>query len=301
MAGNYGLSKIFGVQKAKEIHTRIHFHKTINLTHPRKLNEKILWTEYNTDGQMRTRLTDKYEVRKFVEQKGYKETLVPLLGVYDKAEEIPFDELPEKFVLKATHGCDMNYLCTDKKQLDQKEQRELRKMIRFWLSFHMAYMALETHYRDIRRRIICEKYIEAESGLPDYKFHCSNGKVRFILVCNQKGAKRYKNVFDRDWKELDVVEGTEVDPEPVKRPDKLEEMIQMAEKLAEGIPFVRVDLYQADGKIYFGEMTFTPATGVLFHFKDTFLEEEGKYCVTENKRCGYEKDSSGRGRVRRSC
>ena len=98
MAGNYGLSKIFGVQKAKEIHTRIHFHKTIDLTHPRKLNEKILWTEYNTDGQMRTRLTDKYEVRKFVEQKGYKETLVPLLGVYDKAEEIPFDELVDRMV-----------------------------------------------------------------------------------------------------------------------------------------------------------------------------------------------------------
>ena len=89
--------------------------------------------------------------------------------------------------------------------------------------------------------------------------------------------------------------------ENIEKVDSLEEMIQMAEKLAEGIPFVRVDLYQADGKIYFGEMTFTPATGVLFHFKDTFLEEEGKYCVTENKRCGYEKDSSGRGRVRRSC
>lgn len=139
------------------------------------------------------------------------------------------------------------------------------------------------HYRDIRRRIICEEYIEAEGGLPDYKFHCSNGKVRFILVCNQKDGKRYKNVFDRDWKELDVVEGTEVDRESIKRPDELEEMISMAEKLGEGIPFVRVDLYLADGKIYFGEMTFTPATGVLFHFKDTFLEEEGKYCVIEKE------------------
>ena len=97
------------------------------------------------------------------------------------------------------------------------------------------------------------------------------------------------------------MEGTEVDKNPVKRPDKLEEMISMAEKLAEGIPFVRVDLYLADGKIYFGEMTFTPATGVLFHFKDTFLEEEGKYCVIENKRCGYEKDSGGWSGVRRSC
>ena len=223
MAWNYGMSKIFGIQRTKEIQTRIHFHKKIDLSCPRKLNEKILWTEYNTDGKMRSLLTDKYEVRKFVEQKGYKDTLVPLLGVYDKAEEVSFDGLPKKFVLKATHGCDMNYICVDKNKLDKKEQRRLKKMMHFWLSFHIAYLSLEMHYRDIRRRIICEEYIEAEGGLPDYKFHCSNGKVRFILVCNQKGAKRYKNVFDRDWKELDIVEGTEVDKNPVKRPDKLEE------------------------------------------------------------------------------
>ena len=283
MAWNYGMSKIFGIQRTKEIQTRIHFHKKIDLSCPRKLNEKILWTEYNTDGKMRSLLTDKYEVRKFVEQKGYKDTLVPLLGVCDKAEEVPFDGLPKKFVLKATHGCDMNYVCVDKNKLDKNEQRRLKKMMHFWLSFHIAYLSLEMHYRDIRRRIICEEYIEAEGGLPDYKFHCSNGKVRFILVCNQKDGKRYKNVFDRNWKELDVVEGTEVDRESIKRPDELEEMISMAEKLGEGIPFVRVDLYLADGKIYFGEMTFTPATGVLFHFKDTFLEEEGKYCVIEKE------------------
>ena len=108
MAWNYGMSKIFGIQRTKEIQTRIHFHKKIDLSCPRKLNEKILWTEYNTDGKMRSLLTDKYEVRKFVEQKGYKDTLVPLLGVYDKAEEVSFDGLPKKFVLKAKNGCDMN-------------------------------------------------------------------------------------------------------------------------------------------------------------------------------------------------
>lgn len=202
MAWNYGMSKIFGIQRTKEIQTRIHFHKKIDLNCPRKLNEKILWTEYNTDGKMRSLLTDKYEVRKFVEQKGYKDTLVPLLGVYDKAEEVPFDGLPKKFVLKATHGCDMNYVCVDKNKLDKNEQRRLKKMMHFWLSFHIAYLSLEMHYRDIRRRIICEEYIEAEGGLPDYKFHCSNGKVRFILVCNQKDGKRYKKYLTgtgRNW------------------------------------------------------------------------------------------------------
>ena len=130
MAWNYGMSKIFGIQRTKEIQTRIHFHKKIDLSCPRKLNEKILWTEYNTDGKMRSLLTDKYEVRKFVEQKGYKDTLVPLLGVYDKAEEVSFDGLPKKFVLKATHGCDMNYICVDKNKLDKKEKEVI--MLRFY-------------------------------------------------------------------------------------------------------------------------------------------------------------------------
>ena len=253
------------------------YHREIDISHPQKLNEKILWMEYNTGATLRSRLTDKYEVRQYVAEKGYENCLVPLYGIYDSPEKVDLDKLPEQFVLKATHGCDMNYICRKKEDIDI---RDLQRRIKMWMGINTAYVSLEMHYRTIPPRIICEKYIDnGDTPLTDYKIHCSDGKARFILVCSYGHGKRYLDVFSRSWEHLPVVVGAEENPDRPCRPEQLEEMCVMAENLAEGIPFVRVDLYVVNKKIYFGEMTFTPATGMLFHFTDEFLMEEGKYCT----------------------
>lgn len=273
---NRCISCVAGVEKAKILLTRIYFHRKIDLKNPKKLNEKILWLEYHTDSELRSRLTDKYAVREYVRSRGYEDNLVPMYGMYRSETEIKTADLPQSFVLKATHGCDMTYTCRDQRRINEKY---LQKMMKFWLNTNMAYLSLEMHYLPIKPGIICEKYLDTGTeDLIDYKFHCCGGKVRFILVCIQKGRIRYRNVFDVNWEELDVVTGARRFPGRITVPERLQEMIRMAEDLAEGIPFVRVDLYLVGDKIYFGEMTFTPATGVLHHFTEEFLTREGQYC-----------------------
>lgn len=264
------------VSEVKTLNAKLIYHRKIDLAHPKKLNEKILWLEYNTDASLRSRLTDKYEVRAYVTEKGYGECLVPLYGIYDSPDKVDLESLPEQFVLKATHGCDMNYICRKKEAMNI---RDLRRRMKLWMKTNMAYVSLEMHYLSIPPRILCEKYIDSgEKNLTDYKVHCCDGKARFLLVCSYGQGKRYLDVFDRKWNHLPVVVGAEQNPERPKRPEQLEGMCRMAEKLAEGIPFVRIDLYTVKNRVYFGEMTFTPATGILFHFTDAFLMEEGKYC-----------------------
>lgn len=265
------------ISKMKTILTKHYFHREINLQNPEKLNEKILWIEYNTDAEQRSRLTDKYEVRQYVAEKGYADALVPIYGIWRRAEDIDFHLLPERFVLKATHGCDMNYLCQKK---TPEEINKMRRRMRLWMKHNLAYMSLETHYLDVQHGILCEEYLDCGTeDIVDYKFHCMDGKARFVLVCTNRSKEVYKNVFDLDWRPLHVIVGAKENPEKLRQPSCFYQMIEMANRLAEGIPFVRVDLYEVNGKIYFGEMTFTPATGVLFHFSDDFLIEQGKYCT----------------------
>lgn len=271
------LCRYWDVKAVKKFHTRWYFHRTINLNQPQKLNEKILWIEYNTDSAQRSRLTDKYEVRKYVADKGYENTLIPVYGIYNRFEEIEFEKFPERFVLKATHGCNMNYICRKKSDFNLKK---MHRRIGFWMKTNMAYVSLEMHYLSIRPRIMCEQFLDSgQENITDYKFHCSDGIPRFVLVCSYGNGKRYRDVFDLKWNHLDVVIGARQNPDRPKKPDHFQEMYEMAGRLSEEIPFVRIDLYTVDDKIYFGEMTFTPATGVLFHFTDDFLLEQGKYCT----------------------
>lgn len=274
---NQLLCRFIPVPKVKELNARLIYHRRIDISHPQKLNEKILWIEYHTDQSVRSRLSDKYEVRSYVREKGYGKYLVPVYGIYNSTDEIDFETLPEQFVLKATHGSDMNYICREKKAADV---REMKRKLKRWMKTNMAYMSLEMHYQDIRPRILCEKYIDSGNGmLMDYKIHCCDGKARFILVCSYWNQRKFLDVFDTEWNHLPVVTGAEQSPVAPIKPKEFGEMCRIAEDLAVGIPFARIDLYMADNRIYFSEMTFTPATGLLFHFSDDFLLEQGKYCT----------------------
>ena len=271
------LCPIIGVKRLKQNIAKLRYKREIDLDIPKKLNEKILYMAYNYDTSEWSRLADKYEVRQYVENKGLKEILVPIYGIYESYDEIDLRNLPEKFVLKATHGCDMNYLCKEKAHIVEKE---LKRQVNFWLNHNLAFISLELHYLNIKPRVICEAFLETgDREIIDYKFFCFHGEVRFVEVCSERSKGPYLDIFTMDWEaKPEAIVGAKNNPNELKKPETFQQMTEIANKLSEGFPFVRVDLYEVEGKVYFGEMTFTPATGLLFHFSEEFLLEQGKYC-----------------------
>lgn len=227
----------------------------------RTYNEKIQWLKLYDKNPLKTTLADKYLVRDWVKEKIGEKYLIPLLGVWDDANDIDFDILPNRFVLKANHGCGWNIIIKDKDKIDKNEVRE---RLNKWLSLDFAYMAkFEMHYSQIRPRVIAEEYIENIDGdIYDYKFWCFNGNVEFIMFLFDR-AKGLKMVnLDKTWHKLPFVYNYPMAVYVPPKPDNLEEMIFLAETLSKGFQHVRVDLYRLnDGTIKFGEMTFTSATG----------------------------------------
>lgn len=238
-------------------------HSNLNIKDPQNYNEKIQWMKLYDSTPIKTRLADKYLVRNWVKEKIGEEYLIPLLGVYDRFEEINFDKLPKQFVIKCNHGCGYNIIVRDKSQLDLIETKaNLDK----WMKENFAFKAgFEMHYRDIKPKIIIEKFIENKgtNDLYDYKFWCFNGKVEYIQFLSERNLDGLKMAFyDRNWVKQDFVYSYPLDKKNMPRPDNLNLMIKLAEKLARGFNHVRVDFYRLnDGKLYFGEMTFTSASG----------------------------------------
>lgn len=235
----------------------------LDLSNPVTFNQKLQWSKlYDRDPQKAV-LADKYRVREWVAEKIGPEYLVPLLGVWDRFDDIDFSKLPDKFALKCNHGSGWNIIVTDKEKLDMADAKQ---KIDSWMATDFTYKAgFELHYGEITPKIIAEEYMENAGGdIYDYKFYCFGGRVYYIqfLMDRKNGLKM--GYFDREWKlqpfhyryaRLDA---------PLAKPDNLDQMIALAEKLSEGFPFVRVDFYRLnDGTIRFGEMTFTPATGTM--------------------------------------
>ena len=254
-------------------------HKWPHFNHPRDLSE--IWIRRVLDGKINElyELADKYAVRHYVESRGLGQILTPLLGVYISPDEIDFNKLPYRFALKANFGAGHNIICTDKKQLDIEV---CRAKIRNWMT-SKTYSFSERHYNLIEKRVICEEFIDdGTGGFPiDYKFMCIHGKVACILGVNgrEEGHGSYLP-YSTDWKPLrDYYRGDSTAQKVLPRPENLQEMIAVAEKLAEGIDLVRVDLYSNGSRIWFGEMTLTPA-GCIFHrWTQKALDEMGKLAL----------------------
>lgn len=239
-----------------------------NITQPKDLNEKLIWLAFNKDTSMWSRLTDKYEVRQYVRDCGLSHILIPFLGLYNTAHEIDFLKLPNKFVIKSTNGSAQTIFVKDKSHININK---IRDKINSWKLKRFGYATGETHYLCITPRIIIEDMLPFENNkLPiDYKFLCFNGYVHSCLVCTERDNLSFNSRLNLmelpNWKEIKgaVIPSYEGDVSNFPKPVKLNEMIEIAEKLSEGFPFVRVDLYEVDGSVYFGEMTFTPFG---FHF-----------------------------------
>lgn len=267
-------TKIFGAPYTKKLDARIRFHRKLNLKNPSTLADKVSYMELFESDPLKVKCTDKYAVRDYVIQKGWEEILVPLChGVCEEAEQIDFDALPNQFAMKATHGCGMNLICEDKKLLTEDQVRRTASQ---WLEKEYGRACIEPHYKQIPHRIIFEKFLQNADQIIDYKFHCIHGKPDFILVCSNRVSGLKLDVYSPEWELMDIVVDEEKGNGNIERPLQLEKMLEIAASLSADFSFVRVDLYEIEGKIYFGELTFSPATGVFPSFHEDFLEEKGK-------------------------
>jgi hypothetical protein len=207
-------------------------------------------------------LADKVRVRAYVADRGLRHLLNDLYGVWERAEQIPFEALPEAYVLKANHGCGWNIIVRDKRRLNLTAARA---RLNQWLGLNYFDKGREWAYRDIPPRILCERYLEnAEFGeLIDFKFYCYSGEPQVVFVCCGRfgpGGVRY-DAYDMDWRRIPVAKGKPVAGLGLPRPANFEEMCAAVRLLSAGFPFLRVDLYSIEGRIYFGELTFYPDNG----------------------------------------
>lgn len=236
---------------------------TLNLKNPSTFNEKIQYTKIWQNSPIKTFLTDKVSVRNWVSSKVGENFLIPTLGIWENPNDIDWQKLPSKFVLKTNHGSGWNYIVKDKNQVNKEE---ISSLLTFWLSLNYGFkIGLETQYQKIKPKILAEEFIEPEGnlGLKDFKIHCFNGEPKFITIYFVKDSLRVKKIVDLDWKEVPfyITNNPSSYSTQIEKPQNLDQMIYIARKLSEGFPYVRVDLYNENSKILFGEMTFTPNNG----------------------------------------
>lgn len=236
--------------------------KDMNWDYPKTFNEKLQWLKLYDRKDIYTTMVDKYDVKKYVSEIIGEEYVIPTIGIYDNFEQIDFDKLPNKFVIKCTHDSGGLVICNNKKALNMKFTRN---KINNSLKRNFFYESREWPYKNIKPKIIIEKLIENENStdLKDYKIFCFNGVPKTILVCsNRKGNHKNTDFFDIDWNIMPFTRENHINNyQVIEKPKKLDEMIEISKKLSADIPFVRVDLYEVNGKVYFGELTFYPSAG----------------------------------------
>lgn len=236
----------------------------LNLRNPQTYNEKLQWMKLYDRNPLYTTMVDKYAVKEYVANIIGQEYIIPTLGVWDSFDEIDFDSLPNQFVLKCTHDSGGLVICKDKSKLDLDKAKQ-----KIESSLHTDYYkrGREWPYKNVPRRIIAEQYMEdtKTAELRDYKFFCFDGRVKWLFIATerQKREEPYFDFFDMDFNHLPMEHAHPNAPTLPEKPESFEEMIKLASTLSKGFPHVRVDFYEVDGKIYFGELTFFYMSGVV--------------------------------------
>lgn len=259
---------------------RLTMGQKLNLRTPKTFNEKLQWLKLYNRKPEYTTMVDKYAVKEYVAKIIGEEYIIPTLGVWNSVSEIDWDSLPNQFVLKTTHGgggCDV-IICKDKATLDkvaakEKLNRSLRSDI-FW-----NYR--EWPYKNVPKRIIAEKFMTNNGkDLEDYKIHCFNGEPKFILVCSNRygGGAMIDDFYTPEWKLMDVSRpGHPKSEKASKAPELLQQMLELSRILSKDIPFLRTDFYIIENQIYFGELTFFPASGMSKFEPEEYDETFGNY------------------------
>ncbi len=253
-----------------KIQYRIKTGRKLNLNKPKRFTEKIQWYKLYYRNPLMHKCVDKYDVREYVKSKGLNKILNEMYGIYDKPEDIDYDKLPNKFVIKTTAGSGGQnvFVCHNKEKLDKKE---ILQKLKYWQKLNpKKHFGREWAYQGLKNRIIVEKYIESDSnGLVDYKFFCFNGEAKIFKIDFDRFVEHHANYYDLNGNILPFGEKNyppKYDKQ-INMPVNLKEMIKYANLLSKNIPFVRIDFYEINKKLYFGEITFYPASG-LCEFTD---------------------------------
>lgn len=239
---------------------------------PRTYNEKLNWLKLNDRNPEYTKMVDKYEVKKYVSNIIGEEYIIPTIGIWDNFDDINFDLLPNQFVLKCTHDSEGIVIVKDKSNFNKEEARE---KINKALKCNFYYIGREWPYKNIKPRIIAEKYMEdKECGeLRDYKFFCFNGQPKAMFIASDRGIGETKfDYYDLNFKHLDIIQHYPNSKQKIEKPKNFDKMIELSRVLSKNLIHVRVDFYEVNGQVYFGELTF-------YHFSgfQPFIPEKCDY------------------------
>lgn len=252
--------------------------KSIDLDHPKTYNEKIQWLKLYDSTPIKGKLSDKYAVRDYVSKVIGEKYLVPIYGVWDSFDAIDFEQLPEQFVLKCTHGSGTNEIIDAKEDVNLLD---LKEKFQQWMKINYAYACgFEMHYQFITPRIIAEQYLQTDDGsdLRDYKVHVFDGQAKWIQVDVDRMHIHRRNLYTREWEYIPCSILYPTAPDVwIEKPECLEELLYLSELLAKDFIYVRVDFYIVDHRIYFGEMTFTHGSGVEKFTPEDFDMEMGSW------------------------
>lgn len=247
------------------------FEKKLDLKNPTTFNEKKQWLKLYDRNPFYTQMVDKYEVREYLAATVGEEYLIPLLGIWDKFEDIDFSQLPDQFVLKCTHDSGGLVICKDKSQLDIEAAR---KKINRCLKRNYYYHSREWPYKSIKPRIICEKYMVDECGLElkDYKLGCFNGKAKLFFVClNRTSSSCNIDIYDMNWNPMPFCQTLYPNSGTIiPKPKNFNKMVEFSEKLSKDIPFLRVDFYEPNGQLFMGELTFFHGSGFQVYRPESY-------------------------------
>lgn len=236
------------------------FNKKLDLKKPKTFSEKLQWLKLYDRKDIYTIMVDKHAVKGYVSSIIGDEYVIPTYGVYDKFDDIDFEQLPNKFVIKCTHDSGGLVICDDKNKLNlQNAKRKISKC----LKRNYFYCGREWPYKNVKSKILIEQYMEDKnsSDMIDYKFFCFNGEAKYCLVCSDRKTNLKETFFDLTWNIAPFKRPNHEIDNSIRKPKNLNLMIKLANKLSKDIPFLRVDFYEIDGKIFFGELTFFPAGG----------------------------------------
>ena len=263
--------------------------RKLNLDIPETFNEKIQWLKLYDRKKCYTKMVDKAAVKQYLSKKIDKRFIIPSIGIYDSFDDIDFSALPNEFVLKCSHDSGSVFVCKNKKAfLNSSDFLTIRNKFKKALRKNYYYLWREWPYKNVKRRIVVEKYLDDIAGdVIDYKFMCFGGKVKYIFTCSERFSDDGLKVtwFDQNWNKLDFERHYPASKKVIEKPKNLKKMIELAENLSAGIPFVRIDFYNIDGKIYFGEYTFYPGAGLEEFTPEIWDKKLGDLINLPEKHC----------------
>ena len=254
-----------------------------DLKNPKSYNEKLQWLKLYDRNPLYTELSDKYLVRGFVSERIGEKYLIPLLGIWDRVEDIEYDSLPNQFVLKCNHDSGSVVICKDKSIFDYKSANNKLKRC---LKTQFYWKGREYNYKNIKRKIVAEQYMQNDGSdeLTDYKFFCFDGVPKFIQVDRGRFKDHIRNFYDSEWNYIDVEYGCKNDKQCIDmKPETFDEMLRLARVLSEGFSHVRVDFYNSNNKVYFGELTFHHGSGFMTIKPEKYDGIWGEYLNLDTK------------------